>query len=339
MDLIISRSDERATGSQPDLFSDLFEDVSRWPHKPYCSDDKTARHIRSLAHALKYPYIQANPPHMRVWSIYDVDRVGGALAWEDAGLPPPAWASVNKENGHAHLVWGLTAPVLVDSPDLRQGPLRYLCAVEAAFRAKLNADSGYSGLITKNPAHPLWRVLRGPRTSYELGELADWVELPKHLPKRKPEEIGLGRNVTVFDWLRQYAYRHIRHYKTDVRNFVLWQSHLNGKALERNGDLQTPMDGREVWHIAKSVSKWTWNRFDVKAWQDDSKWRATQAHRGRIGGVASGLSRAAASEDKRTSARLMASQGIPRVQIAKELDVGFATVARWLSGNDSGFVS
>ncbi len=330
MELIISRSDERATGLQPDLFSDLFEDVSRWPYKPYCSDDKTARHIRSLAHALKYPYIQANPPHMRVWSIYDVDRAGGALAWEDAGLPPPAWASVNKENGHAHLVWGLTAPVLVDSPDLRQGPLRYLCAVEAAFRARLQADSGYSGLMTKNPAHPLWRILRGPRMDYELGELAEWVELPKHIPKRKPEEVGLGRNVTVFDWLRQYAYRQVRHYKTEVRNFVLWQSHLNNKALERNGDLLTPMDGREVWHIAKSVSKWTWQHFDVAA--SDARFSQRQAHRGQKGGVASGQARAAAGEDKRASARLMASQGMTRMQIAAALGASYNSVGNWLKG-------
>lgn len=330
MTLIIPRSSESASIAQPDLFSDLFEDVTRWPHKPYCSDDKTARRIRSLAHALKYPYIQANPPHMRVWSIYDVDRSGGGLAWEDSGLPPPAWASINKDNGHAHLVWGLTVPVLVDSPDMRQAPLRYLCAVESAFRAKLNADSGYTGLITKNPSHPLWRVLRGPRMSYELGELADWVDLPKHLPKRKPEEIGLGRNVTVFDWLRQYAYRHIRQFKTDVRNYVLWQTHLNNKALERNGDLQNPMDGREVWHIAKSVSKWTWQKFDLVA--SDAKFSQLQAHRGQKGGIASGLSRAASGEDKRASARLMASQGISRMQIAKELDASYNSVSNWLKG-------
>ena len=247
------------------LHLDLFADASRWPKKPYCSDDKTARCIRSLASAIKRPYIQANPPHLRVWSIYDVDREGGALAWEDAGLPPPSWAAVNRENAHAHLVWGLSAPVLVDSPDMRQGPLRYLCAVEAAFRERLQADPGYSGLITKNPAHPLWRTLRGPRLAYELGELAEWVDLPKHLPKRKPEQIGLGRNVTVFDWLRHYAYRHIRHYKGDIRNYVLWQAHLNNKALERNGELLIPLDGREVWHIAKSVAKWTWRQFDISA--------------------------------------------------------------------------
>jgi hypothetical protein len=303
---------------QPDLFT-----PERWPKKPYCSDDKGARYIRSLSSALKRSYIQANPPHLRVWSIFDVDRIGGALAWEDANLPPPTWAAANRENGHAHLVWGLSAPVLVDSEDMRQAPLRYLCAVESAFREKLQADGGYSGLITKNPAHPLWRVLRGPQLSYELGELAEWVELPKHLPKRKPEEIGLGRNVTVFEWLRQYAYKQIRHYKGDVRNFVLWQSHLNGKALTRNGDLLAPLQGNEVWHITKSVAKWTWRKFDIAA--SDARFSALQAHRGR----ASGAARLAASEDKRASARFMRAQGMTYQAISDELGTPLPTVARW----------
>ena len=260
---------------------DLFADTSRWPRKPYCSDDKTASSIRTLQHALKRPYIQANPPHMRIWSIYDVDRAGAALAWDDANLPPPAWAAVDRQSTRGHLVWGLSAPVLVESPDMRQRPMRYLCAVEAAFRAKLQADQGYSGLMTKNPGHELWRVLRGPRMAYDLAELAEWVDLPKFIPKRKPEEVGLGRNVTIFESLRQYAYRHIRHYKGDIRNFVLWQAHLNAKALERNGDLIHPLTGNEVWHIAKSVSKWTWNRFDLEA--SDARFRKLQSFRGSKG--------------------------------------------------------
>ncbi len=304
---------------------DLFEDRERWPRKPYCSDDKTARNIRSLASAIKRPYIQANPPHIRIWSIYDVDRPGGAIAWEDAGLPSPSWAAANRANAHAHLVWGLVAPVLVDSPDLRQGPLRYLCAVEAAFRERLQADQGYSGLITKNPAHPLWRTLRGPQMAYELGDLAEWVDLPKFLPKRRPEEIGLGRNVTVFDWLRRYAYRHIRHYKGDVRNFVRWQNHLNGKALERNGDLQNPMDGREVWHIAKSVAKWTWRSFDLEA--SDARFSALQAYRGKRAMI----KRWGNSENKQASARVMREKGYSIREIALELDMGKSTVARWVA--------
>lgn len=309
--------------SDAQLHLDLFDDAGRWPRKPYCSDDKTARCIRTLRSALRKPYIQANPPHLRVWSIFDIDRPGAAIAWDDAGLPPPAWAAVDRQTTRGHLVWGLTAPVLVDSPDLRQAPLRYLCAVEAAYRARLEADEGYAGLMTKNPAHGLWRVLRGPRQSYDLGELAEWAELPKHLPKKKPEEIGLGRNVTLFEWLRQYAYRNVRRYKGE-RNFVLWQAHINSQALVRNADFRTPLQGSEVWHVAKSVSKWTWNRFDLAA--SDAKFSALQAHRGR----ASGAARYAASEDKRTSARLMAINGHTQQSIANELGVSQMTVSRWL---------
>jgi hypothetical protein len=260
-----------------------------------------------------------------VWSIFDVDQPAAALAWEKGNLPPPTWAAVDRQSTKGHLVWGLSVPVLVDSPDMRQEPMRYLCAVEEAFRAKLEADSGYAGLMTKNPAHPLWRVLRGPRLAYELGELAEWVDLPKHLPKRKPEEIGLGRNVTVFEWLRQYAYRNVRHYKHNVRNFVLWQSHLNGKALERNGDLLVPLAGNEVWHIAKSVSKWTWHKFDLAA--SDARFSQLQAHRSKQGNLA----RWGNNEDKQASARLMAVAGRSVREIAAELDVGKSTVARWIA--------
>ena len=206
---------------------------------------------------------------------------------------------------------------------MRQAPLRYLCAVEAAFRARLQADQGYSGLITKNPAHPLWKTLRGPQLGYELGDLADWVDLPKHIPKRKPEEVGLGRNVTVFDWLRLYAYRKIRHYKLDVRNFIQWQSHLNGKALERNGDFLYPLDGREVWHIAKSVSKWVWSKFDLEA--SDARFSALQARRGSKGGVV----RSASYEEQRADARLMRARGMTQAEIARELGVHVNTVANW----------
>jgi hypothetical protein len=305
----------------------LFGGPERLPRRPYCSDDLAQGvRVRGLAHALTKPYIQANPPHLRVWSIYDVDRPGAAVAWENSGLPPPGWAAVNRANGHAHLVWGLSAPVLVDSPDLRQAPLRYLCAVESAFRERLQADQGYSGLITKNPIHPLWRTLRGPQLAYELGELAAWVDLPKHMPRRKPDEIGLGRNCSLFDRLRKWAYGAIRQYwGGGLDGWNAWLSAANGRGLVYNGDFMFPLDGREVWHIAKSVAKWTWRNTTAEGY---AAWRTEQ---GKRGGVASGKARLAASEDRRASARLMRAQGMTLQAISEELATPLATVGRWCS--------
>ena len=310
-------------GVEP-VFADLF-DQARWPHRPYCSDDLSrGLTVRSLWDAIKKPYIQANPPHLRVWSLFDIDRPSAATAWEDAGLPPPAWTTVNKENGHAHMAYGLTAPVLLEAADARRAPMRYLCAVEAAMRAALQSDQDYSGLITKNPAHPLWHTLRGPRTTYDLGELAEYLDLPKHMPKRKPEEIGLGRNVALFDWLRHYAYRNIRRFKETKGCISNWRLELDLRALERNGEFASPLCPQEVGHIAKSVAKWTWVKFDIEA--SDKRFKAIQAHRGR----ASGAARLAASEDKRASARLMHAQGMSNSEIARVLDVKRPTLISWL---------
>lgn len=302
-------------------------DEKRWPKKPYCTNDLSAgTKIRSLKTALEHSYIQANPPHLRVWSIFDVDRSGGGLAWEDANLPPPAWSAVNRENGHAHLVWGLKAPVLVDGLGARDAPMRYLCAIESMMRELLQADPGYAGLITKNPAHPLWRTLNGPRLDYELGELAEWLPgIEKHKPRRRVEEVGLGRNVTLFDNLRRWSYKHVREYKGGgLEAWNAWLSHTNSTALVRNADFINPLDGREVWHIAKSVAKWTWRNFDIEA--SDARFSKRQSIRAK-----SALEvRWGNNEDKRASARLMRAAGKKLQTIANELEVSLRTVNRWL---------
>lgn len=303
-------------------------DADRWPRKPYCTDDLEAGlRVRSLLHALKKPYIQANPPHLRVWSIFDIDRPGAALAWEDAGLPPPTWTSVNKENGHAHSVWGLRAPVLVDGLNARDAPLRYLAGVESMMGSLLMADTGFSGLITKNPIHPLWRTLRGPRLGYDLAELGEYLPgLEKHIPRKKVEEIGLGRNVSLFDRLRKWAYVEIRKYWGGGRDgWNAWMSAANNRGLVFNADFKNPLDGREVWHIAKSVAKWTWRNTTAEGF---SKWQAAQ---GAKGGKKAMLERWGNNEEKRASARLMSAAGKSLREIASELEVNHSTVSRWLN--------
>lgn len=302
---------------QPDLFA-----TDRWPRRPYCSDDlQFGLKIRSLSQALTKSYIQVNPPRLRVWSMFDIDRAGAAVAWEDADLPPPSWITQNRENGHAHLVYGLSVPVLVDGLGARDAPLRYLSGIESMMRAKLRADEGFSGLITKNPLHPLWRTLRGPTMGYELGELAQWLPgLEKHIVRRNPEENGLGRNLTVFDETRAWAYRAIRPYwGTGLQGWNCWLAACNGYALGRNGEFPSPMDPLEVWHIAKSVAKWTWRN---TTFQSFSAYQAAQGAKG-------GRAKAKAYEDRAASARVMRASGLTQAAIAAELGVTERTIRNW----------
>jgi len=300
----------------------LFE-PTRLPHRPYCSDDlQYGVKIRPLVSALLHPYLQVNPPTLRFWMLFDVDREGAALAWEHANLLSPAWAAVNPANGHAHLAYALSAPVLV-AENARREPIRFLQGIEGAYRHALDADRGYSGLIAKTPTHSRWRTLYGLQRLWELGELAEYGDVHKYIPRhaKKPEEYGLGRNCIVFEFLRQWAYRNIRAAK-QRGNFVLWLADCNNRCLVRNSDFLTPLDGREVWHIAKSVATWTWRRFDLA--KSDERFSQRQAARGK----ASGVVRLSASEENRASARLMRLQGHSSREIATKLNVN----QRWFAG-------
>lgn len=306
-------------------------DFDRFPRRPYCTDElETGLRIRSLSSALKKRYIQVNPPHLRVFSLFDIDRAGGGLAWEDADLPPPTWAAVNPANGHAHLSYQLSAPVLIEGEGLHRKPLTYLTAIEAIMREKLAADQGFAGLITKNPTSPAWRLLWGGE-GYDLGTLSEYLpDLNKRRQKR-PEQVGLGRNCMLFDWLRTTAYKDIRGWKKAATQgvYVSWLTHLYHTALNRNADFLTPLDSREVHWIARSVAKWVWHRFDIEA--SDARFSRRQANRGRKGGYRSGEARLTASEDKRASARLMKQAGYSVRAIAEALQVSIGSVSAWCS--------
>jgi hypothetical protein len=168
---------------------------------------------------------------------------------------------------------------------------------------------------------------------YDLDELAEWVDLSKFIPKRgkNPEEIGIGRNCALFEDLRHWAYKNIRIYRFEgLPGWNPWVAACRDWALERNGDFSNPLDPREVWHVCKSVSKWTWRNMTLEGWR---QWVAKthtseiQAIRGHKGGIAKG----AANEDKRASARLMRAKGMTQAAIAAELGVNQSTIARWVA--------
>jgi len=260
---------------QPDLFLQ-----GRIPHKPYCTDDLSyGIRPRSYAHAIKCRYVQVNPPHLRVFLLFDLDYAGGGIAWQDNGLPMPAWAAVNRQNKHAHLAYALSAPVLTADYGGRQAALRYLAAVEAAYRAKLRGDDGFSGLITKHPMHPFWELLRGVPEAvrgYDLPYLAEFVDLDKFKPyvgRSNVEAVGLGRNCTVFNIVSRWAYKNVLAFKADGFTRAGWLREVGFRCSSVNGDFPVPMLDSEVKCIAKSIGNWVWTKFTE---QSKSEWHAAQ---------------------------------------------------------------
>lgn len=259
---------------QPELY-----DPDRWPKRPYCTDDfEDGVRVRSLGQALTKRYIQPNPPCLKVWSIYDVDRAGAAMAWEDAKMYPPSWIAENRENRHAHLAWGLAVPVAVGEA-ARQHPIRYLHGIETAYKDRLGADIGYSGLITKNPAHQHWDTTIFHVKAYTLEDLANCIEdFEKFVPKKtaKVAEVGLGRNLTVFYDVSAWAYKVIRTYKNESTR-ECWLSAVTAQCVQRNNEFSNSLPNNEIRHIAKSIAKWVWGKFDIAA--SDARFSNLQSYR------------------------------------------------------------
>lgn len=162
--------------------------IKQLPRRPYCCDEFVQNSPRSWEVAITKRYLQLNPPGFLSFIVIDIDRSGAADAWIDAGLPPPTWITINPKNGHAHLVWFLSVPVWVGSDN--QKPARFFKAIEYAYRTKCGGDEGFVGLLIKNPLHQDWLVdipatsTSGEPITYDLQYLAEFVDLPKLIPKK-----------------------------------------------------------------------------------------------------------------------------------------------------------
>jgi hypothetical protein len=298
------------------------------PYRPYCSDDlSTGLVIRGRDQALKHRYIQHSPPVLRCWLVFDIDRPGGVLAWEDADLPPPQISIRTPTNQHGQLLYGLLVPVCT-SDAARQGPLRLAAAIERAYTELLEADRSYAGQIVKNPFHPDWATECWLRTLYELQELADWVDLDKYAPTRKGAEWGewgLGRNCTLFARLGpegKWAYREIRRYWEGPSR--VWYDRVLSKALEWNGDFPVPLPHNEVRYLARSVARYTWKKFTP------AQFRAIQTERGKRGGTVSGQVRVQKADHQRAMVRELREQGKSLQEIVQITGISERTAKRYL---------
>lgn len=171
---------------------------------------------------------------------------------------------MNKANGHAHLLYALKTAVRT-APDGKIKPLKYAAAVESALREKLGADVGYSGLICKNPNHGNWQIAVWQPKLYTLDWLADSLDLKSANDKTILPDYGLGRNCTLFDKTRKWAYRAIRQ---GWPEYEQWLQACTQRANAYNLQFFSPLDENEVMGIAKSIARWTNKNFSKGSFCD-----------------------------------------------------------------------
>ena len=302
----------------------LFE--QRLPKKPYYSDDlSNGLSIIAAKKAVKSRYIQHNGPTHKYWIVFDVDRFDATMCWDDLGAPAPNIVATNRENGHAHLIYGLEIPVRT-APDASSKALRYAAAIEASLRTKLGADEGYAGLICKNPLNPHWLVSTWEPNLYTLDWLADYLDLSAYNGRGRLPSNGLGRNCNLFDYLSKWAYKAIRQGYPEYERWL--EAVLTRADAYNNKEFTSPLPLSEVKATAKSIAKFTHKNFSAAGF---SVWQASQGAKGgrKSKGGGSPLGTNKVNWELWEAVHSLKYKGYSHAVIADDLKISASTVSKY----------
>lgn len=301
------------------------------PKRPYATDDfDYGVQIHSKKNAIKKKHLSLNHKYITQWVTFDIDRNGAVadLLYDTTGVQTPNLVVENTENGHAHFLYKLQTPVY-RSENASTKPINYLSAIYAEMRGLLGADTAYTGLISKNPMHEHWRTQELRTQPYSLADLARNLDLDvtvKHIAKISVEEAYYeGRNVKLFNELREWSYVAVRDYRG--KTYALWLQACIDYCMQLNGILVHKLGYGEIKQIAKSVSKFTWKN-DGYCYQE---FIDRQTRLGKLGASKGGAKRSASYDPLRDKAVMLFADGKKKKDIALELGVSDRTIRNWLN--------
>jgi len=231
--------------------------IKRMPARPYYSNNlaKEGLSFGDIDIALEKKFIQINSPaHNCQALVFDIDDKFAVHKWEESNVAIPTIITKNKRNGHAHYIYLLKNPVAIHN-HARYKPVRFLAAIERGFVRRLGADRGYSGLVTRNPLkHPI--IDSGK--FYDLSELDACLDFEDKRQWEDAERIdsGIGRNVTMFDSVRAWAYRHV----LEFPSFNVFSKAVATQCAFINSHFDAPLSYGEVKSTRESIIKWVWKR-------------------------------------------------------------------------------
>jgi len=244
------------------------------PFNPWCSTDKRVRDIQSREVAIGYPYIQVNYPQIH-YIVFDIDYPSAVFAPEEHDLPIPTITAVNRDNGHAHMLYELHDPVPRNHSRATRSLLR---DIKAAYGDILCADkciTSHQQLI-KNPLHDKWEVNPiGGGVQFNLRELIEYIpecwksekykrmnEFKVSYSDRNFDEclIPVSRTLSLFDYGRYYAYKNVSECASYDNLYSIVYEHID----EANNNeiikyFPCKLNYAEVKSIARSIARWTFD--------------------------------------------------------------------------------
>jgi hypothetical protein len=249
------------------------EFILHLPHAPFCSDNPRNGLLKlPRSRAMELSHIQPNEPLMKKWLTFDLDGDDSYFAPEDRNCPDPHFITVNRANGHAHVGYLIENAVSWFEKSHRE-PIKLFRDVEMGLSRRMGADPSYRGFVCKNPFHKSWETHWKAILPYDLAKLADCLDKSDKKGSKRLV-IGVGRNCSLFDSLRQDAYREVLSFKKEGRTEAEFRALMEQDGLRKNARFATPMYQQEVKGIAKSISKWVWQEFSLKRFSEIQKARA-----------------------------------------------------------------
>lgn len=235
--------------------------IEALPHKVRSAEFKDeGTRFRKREKAISYRYLELNQLYKKFIAL-DIDEPASAYLWDERGMPPPSIVVINPENTHCHYLYELNTPVYY-TQEARRAPQKFYEATDIALTRKLGADPAFTGHLVKNPLHPSWRTIRH-QVSYDLEDFQEFgVDLTGCRRKQVLRDSGIGRNTTLFDTLRHWAYQYV----LEQPSYAVFQVAVDTKALSINGAFLDCEKGilpaKEVLSTARSVGTWTWRHKD-----------------------------------------------------------------------------
>ena len=235
----------------PDLFRRLI------PSYPHASLVKNGIYKCNRDIALTMRYIALNTKNCRKSITIDIDMLfDGEDFYEkiyEKGIPPPNYVVVSPDTKHYHLIYLLPVPVKRGSSFKAERAFRM---VQENLVTAWGGDRGYANHLMKNPLHPHWITHEIRNEGYSLQELITWsvkqdfgIKPEKRRHIDESVENPKGRNCTLFDLARNYAYKNKERSYNALYSFA---EERNRKGYTSTA-IKEPLSEKEVSTIVESV--------------------------------------------------------------------------------------
>jgi len=276
---------------EPDTAKEIYK---RLPRKMLVTNNlNLGLHLEDKTFGVRRRYIQINHQNLTKMMVFDVDNPINIYNWRYlSDIPVPNLIIINPKNQHSHMVYLLDDNNFVCKSE--NGRLKDILIYQTIYNElceRLNADSRYVQKIMKNPFHNSWKTQVIHNDTYTFDDFAKYVDLnsiKQYETKQTRSDESLmreqeGRNCTVFERARFYAYSVIKAYKyahtlKDSQNFF---DAVYNFAENINKEFKTPLSQREIFSTVKSIVNWTiihfsgvssTNDFEKKdIWGDNSR--------------------------------------------------------------------